>query len=529
MDFGLLPPEINSGLMYTGPGSGPMLANAASWEALSAELESAAANYASQITGLAGQWFGPSSMQMAAAAGPYVEWLQASAAQAAQSAAQAYSAAAAYEAAYTMTVPPPLIAANRLQLAALTATNFFGQNTAAIAATEAEYAEMWVQDTTAMHAYATDAEVASTLETFEEPPQTTNENGQLSQADAVGKATADTTSRVQSLAQLAPAPEQQLNANLAANDIVVNPGETYEIPAGDTLTLANGDTITVNGGTLAQAEGAALTVNTGGTFTLNSGTVTMYSGLTVNGGTLAVDHAGAIIVNTGGTFTVHGGTTTINSGTTLIVNAGGTATLDGGTVTVNGGLTVQGGTLNVGSGGLLNFGDGGTTLTIDGGTVTDTGSINANIVNVINGGSLTVDTGGTFTTNNVLTIGTGSGGTVIVDAGGQVLLVDPDSLVLGQGEVVTVFSGGSYTPNGLFGPATIALGAPVPPAPAAGGLPGLGSALASPGLAGTAGIQPQVDPRKVKKFMDTLFPDDTLEGVLWSDNTLEDALSTLVD
>ncbi|WP_140908204.1 PPE domain-containing protein, partial [Mycobacterium tuberculosis] len=28
MDFGALPPEINSGRMYCGPGSGPMLAAA---------------------------------------------------------------------------------------------------------------------------------------------------------------------------------------------------------------------------------------------------------------------------------------------------------------------------------------------------------------------------------------------------------------------------------------------------------------------------------------------------------------------
>ena len=53
-----------------------------------------------------------------------------------------------------MTVPPPVIAANRAQLMALIATNFFGQNTPAIAATEAHYSEMWVQDATAMYGYA---------------------------------------------------------------------------------------------------------------------------------------------------------------------------------------------------------------------------------------------------------------------------------------------------------------------------------------------------------------------------------------
>lgn len=43
MDFGVLPPEINSGRMYAGPGSGPMMAAAAAWDSLAAELGLAAA------------------------------------------------------------------------------------------------------------------------------------------------------------------------------------------------------------------------------------------------------------------------------------------------------------------------------------------------------------------------------------------------------------------------------------------------------------------------------------------------------
>jgi PPE family len=43
MDFAILPPKINSGRMYAGPGSGPMLAAAAAWDGLAAELRSAAA------------------------------------------------------------------------------------------------------------------------------------------------------------------------------------------------------------------------------------------------------------------------------------------------------------------------------------------------------------------------------------------------------------------------------------------------------------------------------------------------------
>jgi PPE-repeat protein len=38
MDYGILPPEINSSRMYTGPGSGPMLAAAEAWESVAAEL-----------------------------------------------------------------------------------------------------------------------------------------------------------------------------------------------------------------------------------------------------------------------------------------------------------------------------------------------------------------------------------------------------------------------------------------------------------------------------------------------------------
>ena len=53
-----------------------------------------------------------------------------------------------------MTVPPPVIAANRVLLANLIATNFLGQNTPAIAVTEAQYAEMWAQDAGAMYTYA---------------------------------------------------------------------------------------------------------------------------------------------------------------------------------------------------------------------------------------------------------------------------------------------------------------------------------------------------------------------------------------
>ena len=97
---------------------------------------------------------GPSSTAMAAAATPYVAWRMPPPREAEQSATQATAAASAYQAAFSMTVSPPVIAANRAQLALLTATNIFGQNTPAIAVNEAEYGEMWAQDATAMYGYA---------------------------------------------------------------------------------------------------------------------------------------------------------------------------------------------------------------------------------------------------------------------------------------------------------------------------------------------------------------------------------------
>lgn len=191
MDYALLPPEINSARMYTGPGAASLLAAAASWDTLAAELDITAQTYESVISGLATlDWYGPAAESMAAKAGPYISWLYTTATQSKQTAMQAMAAAAAYEQAFAMTVPPPVIAANRMQLMALIATNLFGQNTAAIAATEAEYAEMWAQDATAMYGYATNSTAAAQLSPFSSPAQVTNPAGLSAQSAAVAQANA---------------------------------------------------------------------------------------------------------------------------------------------------------------------------------------------------------------------------------------------------------------------------------------------------------------------------------------------------
>lgn len=198
MDFGFYPPEVNSGRMYSGPGSGPMLAAAQAWMALADELYTAAGGYQSTVSELTQDWSGPSSATMSAAAATFVEWLSATAAQAEQSATQAHAAAAGYETAFAMTVPPPVIAANRSLLAALVATNFLGQNTPAIAATEIQYAEMWAQDAAAMYGYAASSAAATSLTSFTEPQQNTDPGSSSSQAAAVGQATNTAAGQAQS-------------------------------------------------------------------------------------------------------------------------------------------------------------------------------------------------------------------------------------------------------------------------------------------------------------------------------------------
>jgi PPE-repeat protein len=188
-DFGALPPEINSTRMYTGPGAGPMMAAAAAWNNLAAELNTTASASQSVISTLTDEeWRGPSAAAMATAATPYVGWMHTTAAAAQHAADQAMASAAAYEAAFAMTVPPPVVVANRAQLAALVATNILGQNTPAIAATEAHYGEMWAQDAAAMYGYAGSSASAGKLQPLSDPASTTNPGGLGGQAAAVAQA-----------------------------------------------------------------------------------------------------------------------------------------------------------------------------------------------------------------------------------------------------------------------------------------------------------------------------------------------------
>ncbi|MGA9491855.1 MAG: PPE family protein [Mycobacterium sp.] len=187
-DFAARPPEVNSTLIYSGAGAGPMMAAASSFSALSSELSTNAAAYESVIQELGSEWTGTSSTAATASAQQNIEWLQVTSAQLAEAAAKATASAAAYEAAFTASIPPPVVYANRAQLAALVATNILGQNTPAIAANEAMYGEFWAQDATAMSTYAANAATAAQVTPLTEPAQSTNPGGNGAQSAAVANA-----------------------------------------------------------------------------------------------------------------------------------------------------------------------------------------------------------------------------------------------------------------------------------------------------------------------------------------------------
>jgi PPE-repeat protein len=161
MNFATLPPEINSGRMSAGPGSGSMTEAAAAWDKLAARLYARLADYRSVTSKLAAAWQG--------AARRYIDWLDCTAARAADAATQAAAAAGAFESALATLVPLPVIEANRSQRISLATTNCLGQFSPLIAEIEAEYDQMWVRDAAAMNAYADAAADAVVVTPFSSP------------------------------------------------------------------------------------------------------------------------------------------------------------------------------------------------------------------------------------------------------------------------------------------------------------------------------------------------------------------------
>jgi PPE-repeat protein len=214
IDFGALPPEITSARLYSGPGSSAIVAAAAAWNSLAAELGSAAAGYDTVVAQLsAEEWLGPASASMAEAVTPYVSWLSTTSTLAEQAGTQAAAAAAAFETAFASVVPPPLIALNRTELAQALANNVFGQNTNVISALEAQYGEFWAQDSAAMYSYAGSSASAASITPFSAAPPIASPAAGGTQAAAVTAATGTSVSSIQqSLNALISQIAAQLNA-----------------------------------------------------------------------------------------------------------------------------------------------------------------------------------------------------------------------------------------------------------------------------------------------------------------------------
>lgn len=173
MDFGTLPPEINSERMHAGPGAGSIMQAAAAWERLATRLYTAAADYRAVTAKLAARWEGPATTAMTQAATPYIDWLNATAKRAERVANQAAAAAGAHDSAFAAMVPPPDIHANRARRRSLAMTNCLGHASPAIADLDADYERMWVQDADAMYSYARASADALRVTPFISPPATT--------------------------------------------------------------------------------------------------------------------------------------------------------------------------------------------------------------------------------------------------------------------------------------------------------------------------------------------------------------------
>lgn len=196
MDFGAFPPEHYSTRIHAGGGSAPLMHAGVAWHNLARGLSTAAVCVESVITRLATEhWMGPASMAMVNATRPFLAWLTYTAECTDHAGSKAMESAAAFEVVFGAIVRPEEVAANRQRLATLVAANILGHHTPEIAALEADYGRMWVQNALAMHRYATSSGTAGILEPLTTPSQIASFAGVAAQAAAVGHAAASASAQ----------------------------------------------------------------------------------------------------------------------------------------------------------------------------------------------------------------------------------------------------------------------------------------------------------------------------------------------
>jgi PPE-repeat protein len=213
MEFTILPPEVTSALIHSGPGSESLIQAATAWQQLGRQLEESASAYNSALAPLVGVWQGPSAAAMTESVEPYLAWLRATAQQCQQAASSTEAAVAAFNSVSAAVVPLAQVKANRTRLAQLLATNRFGSNLPAISQTEEQYQTMWANNSAALNRYQTTSAQATTLQQFTSPPEVADTAGTAAQASAVPAAGSSAKSAATAAAAALPAatnPLQQL-------------------------------------------------------------------------------------------------------------------------------------------------------------------------------------------------------------------------------------------------------------------------------------------------------------------------------
>jgi PPE-repeat protein len=147
-------PEVNAfRLTCMGAGSAAHVPQVAGYQTASETLIAEGAQQTATAMVTSATWMGTGGIAMTGAVLPSGAWHEAAAAHAQAASETVASAGAAHATASLMTVPHPVVIANRVREVGLEASNILGQNAIPIAETNAEYGEFWGQNAGAMTGY----------------------------------------------------------------------------------------------------------------------------------------------------------------------------------------------------------------------------------------------------------------------------------------------------------------------------------------------------------------------------------------